>query len=79
VAENAHALAARYNANCTRDDIEWFVDRNGNLRLRDRVEWSARNRHHAELRAEQQRREWMRNNDEGRFDQPIPINETLDL
>jgi len=52
--------AEHLNANLKRKDIEWIVDGNGNLRLVDREDWSARRTKEIaeEREAERQRYNW---------------------
>lgn len=60
-----HELARRYNealyqANPRRaEEIEWFVDAMGNLRLRDIPELTARRTAQAERRREADRKRWV--------------------
>lgn len=54
----AEALAAQYNARLTRNDIEWFVDHGGNLRLRDRPSWSAAKTREMAEQAERDRQQF---------------------
>lgn len=54
----AEALAAQYNARLTRNDVEWFVDAGGNIRLRDRPSWSAARTRELEDQAERDRQQF---------------------
>lgn len=46
------------NQSMPRQDIEWFIDANGNCRLRDKDSWSRANSTMAVERQEAERREW---------------------
>lgn len=51
---------ASLNANLKRDDIEWAVSEQGTPYLRDKPSWSANRTRELEAKAERDRQEWKR-------------------
>jgi hypothetical protein len=81
----AFHLVQQYNSDLAARDpdraaqIEWYVDHHGNIRLRDRTQWSARHRERVQRQDERRREQWKRRRDEGGFSAPVPVNETMDF
>lgn len=56
-----HELCAAYNAARRRDDVEWFVDSSGNLRIGDAPGFIRENNRRIDQTKESERARWMRN------------------
>ena len=62
---SAERLAARYNSAMHRTDIEWAVGTSGEVYLRDRESFTAKNTRDITQRNERERHIWMANQRQG--------------